>query len=216
MHRWIRVFYWGMLISFAGSLPLGTMNVAATQITSRDGTGAALIYAFGSMLIELIYVRAMVGAMEWVNKQVKIFKLFGWITILILFIMAIASFHAAANMSDIGSALPAISRFHFFYGMLLSAINPLHIPFWFGWSTVLMNKGILSANKSEYNFYIAGIGIGTIAGFTVFIYGSNYLVPYLKNQQHILNWVIGSVLLITALVQVYKLMYKSPELKYKI
>jgi len=38
----------------------------------------------------------------------------------------------------------------------------------------------------------------------------------LKNQQYILNRVIGFVLLITALIHLYKLMYKSPELKYKV
>jgi threonine/homoserine/homoserine lactone efflux protein len=215
MYRFARIFFWGMFISFAGSLPLGSMNVASIQISVRDGSNAALIYSFGSMVVELIYVRIIVEAMTWVYKKAKIFMLLGWITIFILLSMAIASFTAGAQMSGLGSALPAFSKNHFLYGALLSAINPLHFIFWFGWSTVLLNKGILVPGKSFYNFYVAGIGIGTIGGFLVFIYGGNYLVSAIRDKQYIMNWVIGFVLLITAFIQMYKTLNKSTFLKYR-
>jgi len=215
MYPFARIFFWGMLISFAGSLPLGTMNVASIQITVRDGSNAALLYAFGSMLVELFYVRIIVEAMTWVYQRTKIFRLLGWITIILLLVMASASFTAGAQMSGLGSALPNFSKNHFLYGALLSVVNPLHFIFWFGWSTVLLNKGILVPGKFYYNFYITGIGVGTMGGFIVFIYGGNYLVSLIKDRQYLLNWVIGAVLLITALVQLYKTINKSAPLKYR-
>jgi len=215
MYRFAKIFFWGMLISFAGSLPLGSMNVASIQITVRDGANAALIYSLGSMVVELIYVRIIVEAMAWVYKQAKVFRLLGWITIIILLSMSIASFTAATRMSGLGSALPEFSKNHFLYGALLSAINPLHFIFWFGWSTVLLNKGILVPGNANYNFYVAGIGIGTIGGFIVFIFGGNYLVSALKENQYIMNWIIGSVLLVTAIIQLYKILSKSVLFRYR-
>lgn len=215
MYRFARVFFWGMLISFAGSLPLGSMNVASIQIAVRDGSNAALIYSFGSMVVELIYVRIIIEAMIWVYKQAKVFKLLGWVTIVILLSMAVASFTAASQMSGLGSALPEFSNNHFLYGALLSAFNPLHFIFWFGWSTVLLNKGILIPGNANYNFYVAGIGVGTIAGFMVFIFGGNYLVSAIKDKQYIMNWVIGGVLLITAIIQLYKIIHKSTLVSYR-
>ena len=215
MYRFARIFFWGMFISFAGSLPLGSMNVASIQITVRDGSNAALIYSFGSMAVELIYVRIIVEAMGWVYKQSKVFRLLGWITIIILLSMAIASFTAASQMTGLGSALPEFSKNHFLYGALLSAVNPLHFIFWFGWSTVLLNKGILMPGNANYNFYVAGIAIGTLAGFMIFIFGGNYLVSAIKDKQYIMNWVIGAVLLVTAIIQLYKIMSKSALFRYR-
>ena len=55
-HRSISVLCWGMVISFLGSLPLGTINIVATQIAVSRGQGAALLYSSGSLLVELLYV----------------------------------------------------------------------------------------------------------------------------------------------------------------
>jgi hypothetical protein len=84
----------------------------------------------------------------------------------------------------------------------------LHIIFWFGWSTILIEKNILLTNKSNYNFYTTGIGLGTLAGFAIFIYGGNYITHQVLFNQTLINWIIGVVLLITAIVQVYKIRKK--------
>jgi threonine/homoserine/homoserine lactone efflux protein len=215
MSRLAGILMLGWGISFAGSLPLGTMNVAATQIAVRDGAWAGLIYSLGSVLIELIYVRTILDTMDWVFKRIRIFRLLGWITVLILLAMATGSFYAASTASDFGSSLPPISRNHFLYGALLSAINPLHFPFWFGWSSVLLNKGWLSNDTFQSYVYISGIGLGSISGFLVFIYGGNYLVASMKDKQYILNAVMGIILGITALIQLYKI-WQSSRFKYKI
>jgi len=204
MAKLVKIFFWGLLISFAGSLPLGTMNVASIQITVRDGVQAALIYSFGSMFVEIFYVRIIVEAMGWVFRRTKVFRILGWITIFILLCMAVGSFTAAIQMSGLGNALPPFSKNHFVYGVLLSALNPLHFVFWFGWSTVLLNKGILVADRLHYNLYVAGIGTGTICGFLVFIFGGNYVVAAMEDKQYLLNWIIGVVLVATAVIQIWK------------
>jgi hypothetical protein len=50
----------------------------------------------------------------------------------------------------------------FWLGLFMSALSPMQIPFWFGWSTVLLTKKILQPVQSHYNSYIAGIGVGTL------------------------------------------------------
>jgi membrane protein DedA with SNARE-associated domain len=81
-----------------------------------------------------------------------------------------------------------------------------------GWSTMLTGKGILQQGNYNYNWYVAGIGLGTMLGFAVFIYGGNYLVEQLNDNQNILNWAIGCILSVTVIIQVYK-MYRKPVLK---
>src|SRR5215471_5689869 len=171
MKQLSRVFLWGAIISFLGSLPLGVLNVTATQLAVENGVNTAFTFAAGAMIVELIYVFFTLRAMNWVSKRLRVFRLFEWITTILILILSINSLIAAINMQKISSIVPGEATHAFFSGMLLSSLNPLHIVFWFGWSTILTEKNILHTNKKNYNFYISGIGFGTIAGFAVFIYG---------------------------------------------
>lgn len=210
MRRLVKIFLWGMMISFLGSLPLGTMNVMATNISVKDGISAAMIYALGSMIVEILYVRGALVAMTWVHRQQRIFRLFEWLTLLLILALAIGSFVAAVKMSGLGSVVPENTSHPFWLGAFFSATNPLHIPFWFGWSTVLVNKNVLLPRARNYNWYVCGIGLGTMMGFSIFIYGGNYLVQEMNANQNLLNWAIGIILLITAFIQLYKMLNKKP------
>ncbi len=208
MNKLLKIFLTGLLISFLGSLPLGTMNVASIHIAVQDGVYAALIFSAGAVLIEMAYVRIALVAMDWILKQRRLFKLFEWLTVSLLFALAAGSFVAAIRMSGLGNALPLHIVHPFLLGILLSATNPMHISFWFGWSTILSNKHILLPQNINYNSYVTGIGIGSMLGFSVFIFGGNYLVNQLQANQNIVNWIIGTVLLITASIQLYKTINK--------
>lgn len=166
IQKFTRVAFAGLCISFLGALPLGTMNIAATHISIQQGTHAGLVYAFGSMLVEIIVVRIVLVAMDWLAKRHKIFRLLELVTTGLIVALAAASFIAAYKMKSFSGAIP-ISRSlsPFWTGVLLSAANPLHIPFWLGWSTVLLNKNILLPSAGYYNWYITGIGTGYDAGF---------------------------------------------------
>lgn len=213
MRQLFKVFTWGLIISFLGALPLGTGNVIAVNLSVKEGAQTSLQFAFGNMLAEVIIARLMLFSIEWIHQKQKVFRVFEWLTVLFVIVLSIGSFSAAVNMAEFGSVAPAATGSAFFLGVIISVTNPLHIPFWFGWSTVLMNKDILKPGNAHYNVYVAGIGIGTMFGFAVYIFGGNYLVLALKENQNILNWIIGVVLLITALLMLYKMMNKRAALQ---
>ena len=205
MQQLFRVSFWGMLVSFLGSLPLGTMNVTVTQISVRRGVIDGFAFAIGSMLIEVLIVRVALVSMKWLAKQHRLFRLLEYVTTSIILFLAIASFVAAYRMTGFVSSLPIQTIKPFWTGTFLSLTNPLHIPFWLGWSSVLMNKNILKPSPAQYNWYVVGIGFGTIFGFMVFIYAGNFLVLQIQQHQTLLNCIIGIVLLITAIIQVKKM-----------
>lgn len=205
----MKIFFTGMLVSFLGSLPLGTLNIAAMQISISSGITAAMFFAAGSLLVEIIYVRISLVAMDWIRKQERVLKALEWVTLLIVLALAAASFYAATHPTSqknfvLDSPLPK-----FLLGVVMSAVNPVQIPFWFGWSTVLFTKKILQPRKDHYNSYIAGIGIGTFIGNCVFIFGGILIANRISNNQHILNWIIGGIFSITALIQLWRILKKK-------
>ena len=205
MHPLLKIFFTGMLVSFLGSLPLGTLNIAAMQISVSDGIAAAMLFSAGSLLVEIIYVRISLVAMDWIRKQEKILKALEWVTLIIVLALAASSFYAALHPKIqknvvLDSPLPK-----FILGLVMSAVNPVQIPFWFGWSTVLFSKKILKPRPDQYNSYILGIGIGTFIGNCIFIFGGLLIASKINNNQHILNWVIGGIFALTAIIQAWKM-----------
>jgi len=170
--KFAKIFTTGLFISFLGTLPLGTLNVAAMQISVTDGIVPAMYFVLGAM----------------------------------------TTFIAASHPSGSGKNIMLSNNVHrFWLGIMMSAINPVQIPFWFGWSTVLFTKQVLLPRADHYNTYIAGIGIGTLIGNAIFIFGGRLIVDKLNANQNVLNWIIGGVFAVTAVVLFIKMMKRKKE-----
>ena len=207
MEKLLKIFLWGLMISFLGSLPLGTLNIAAMQIGIQESIKNAMYFSSGSLLVEMIYVRISLVGIDWVRKQDKLMKAMEWLTLAIIIALAAGSFIAAAKGGgDAKNVLLQNNMHRFLLGMFMCAINPVQIPFWFGWSTVLFTKKILQPRQDHYNIYIIGIGTGTLLGNAVFIFGGKWMVGRIANSQQYLNWVIGGIFAITAVIQLIKML----------
>ena len=209
MSKLFRIFVTGLFISFLGSLPLGTLNISAMQISISDGIRPALLFSLGSLLAEVIYVRVSLIAMDWVRTQQKLFQFLEWITLLIVVALAVSSFYAASHPKVHKNVILSSTLPRFYLGLIMSAINPVQIPFWFGWSTVLFTKKVLLPKSSHYNIYIGGIGLGTLLGNGVFIFGGKLIADKLDRNQNVISWVIGGIFAVTALIQIWKMSRKK-------
>ncbi len=210
MIKFFRIFLWGLLISFLGSLPLGTLNVAAMQIGIQETIQNAIWFSVGSLLVEMIYVRISLVGIDWVRKQQRLMRVMEWITLFIIIALAAGSFTAALTSGENNKNVILNFNLHRFYlGMFMCAINPVQIPFWFGWSTVLFTKKILHPTTFDYNSYIIGIGIGTLLGNCVFIFGGKWVIQRIANSQYYLNWIIGAIFSVTAFIQLVMILRKK-------
>lgn len=203
-----RIFTTGLMISFLGTLPLGTLNIAAMQISVSDGVRPAMNFVLGALLVEMLYVRLSLVAMNWVMKNKRLFNWLEWISIVVILALAVSSFVAATDPVVKKNVLLSGRLHNFWLGTIMSALNPVQIPFWFGWSTVLFSKNVLQHKNSHYNIYILGIGLGTFAANLIFIFGGRFVVEVLNTRQNILHLIIGSIFLITAFVLLWKKLKK--------
>ena len=180
------------------------------QIGIQESISHALMFSIGSLFIEMVYVRISLLAINWVRKQEKLMRIMEWITLAIIVALAVGSFIAALK-EDTGAKNVMLQNNmnRVLLGMFMCAINPVQIPFWFGWSTVLFTRKILQPVRIQYNIYIIGIGLGTLMGNCIFIFGGKWLVERIHNSEQYLNWVIGGIFTITALIQIYKMVKKT-------
>ncbi len=180
------------------------------QIGIQESIQNAIWFSMGSLLVEMVYVRISLVGIDWVRKQQRLMKAMEWITLAIIVALAVGSFVAAFKSGGGAKNVLLNNNLHrFFLGMLMCAINPVQIPFWFGWSTVLFTKKILEPRPLYYNIYIVGIGVGTLLGNCVFIFGGKWMVQRIANSEQYLNWVIGGIFTLTALIQLVMILQKK-------
>lgn len=206
MSRLFKIFFIGMLISALGTLPLGTLNIISMQISVAEGYLQAIYFALGVALVEIVYVRISLVGMDWVRKRKNLFKWLDWIAVIIVVALAVANFIAAGKPQAAHNSIINNHMNRFLFGLMLSAINPVQIPFWFGWSTVLFSKKVLESNKTHYNYYIPGIGLGTLTGLAIFIFGGLLFAKTLEKNSNIVSYIIGGVFTITAIIQIVKIL----------
>ncbi|UPK68459.1 LysE family transporter [Chitinophaga filiformis] len=204
MNRNTKLICWAFSISFAGSLPLGTLNLSVANYTLHHDLTGAIGFSAAAIAVEIIIVRLSLLAVSILAGIKRFYTLFKSLICLILIAMAINMFITSGGIS--GDAHPVISLHPVLAGLILSVVNPLHLPFWMGWTAVLRSKGILEQSSSAYNRLIAGIGAGTALAFTAYGTIGSYLISLIGRQQERLNLMMGIGFLLTALVQIFKML----------
>jgi len=218
MYSAAAVFMTGLLISFLGSLPLGSLNVSAMQVAITENIRNAIRFSLGVALVEVLYVRLSLKSIGWVIAHQQIFYILEWTTVFLFMIMAASSFRAATRKNTNAKNILLDNNMNrFWLGFTMSAINPVQVPFWFIWSTYLLSNKILSPSAWQFNIYTAGIGTGTLLGLALFIFAGRWLLQKLHTSHRVVNIIVGVVFIISAVVQLYRLVYKpfSQQLQSK-
>lgn len=201
----LRLGAYAFLISFTGTLPVGTLNVSVTNLVIGGDLKAAFLFGLGAILVEVGMVRI---ALVIVQRLEGMGRLLGWFRVLacmIILLLAFISLEAAWHMRKPGVVIPFTGHAPFVSGVVLSLLNPLHLPFWMGWTAVLRRKGMLSDTGNEYNVYVIAIGMGTSVAFVLYGVTGHLLILFLQMNQYLFNWLVGAVLLVTGLIQLWKL-----------
>ena len=201
-----------MFISFTGSLPVGTLNVSVTDLTINMGAGAALQFGLGAILVEVALVRIALVTVKRLAGLKHLFQFFRVFACMVVLLLAVLSLYAAWHMQKQGVVVPFAHYTPFFSGIFLSLINPLHLPYWMGWTAALRSKGVLTDRKEDLNVFVTAIGSGTAFAFLLYGVAGHLLITFLRMQENLFNWLVGLALLLAGMVQLWKLLADHPAL----
>jgi len=210
MFELAKIFFIGSLISFLGQLPLGNMNLTATQLSVQESFRNAWKYGLGIVLVEIIYLRLALTGMDWVVEHKILFAIMGWLTVFVFVGLGILAFVIARKQTSAKKGLLLNNKMdRFLLGVVVSGINPAQIPFWFLWSTQLLNSKVLIPTTIQFNIFTAGAGLGSLAGLAVYIHGGKWIITKLKASNRALNIFMGVVFILAGLFQLYNMLFKK-------
>ncbi len=201
------VWFAGMGISFLGQLPLGNMNLTATQLSVQENFRNAWKFGVGIVLIEIVYLRLALTGMDWVVKNQPLFQLLGWITVVVFIALGLIAFLQARKQQATQKGLLINNNLdRFLLGLLASAMNPVQIPFWFLWSTQMLDADILQPFDTQFNLFTVGAGIGSLLGLAVYIHGGKWIIEKINASNKSLNVFMGIVFVLAGLYQLYNML----------
>ena len=216
MKNYLKVCGAGLLISWLGALPLGTLNITAFDIAASQGVENAFLFALAAIFVELMYVRLTL----WGSSKIVINE--KWLTYilplgaLLLAYLALTSFREAANPMPSGEFENfSILRSPVLLGLSLSALNPLQIPFWLAWSKTLQTKKLLKDTPGSRTFFILGIGLGTFLALGIFIFFGHSFVKDFQGYSLWVNTILGIIYMGFSFYLLFLFFRKRLKLKFQ-
>ncbi len=168
MLEFARHFVAGFIVTFIGIAPPGIISLTGLKVAVERGKKAGILFAAGVMLPDIVQAHIAILGAEYILSNPFVLNWLKRIGILILLIMAYTSFKQARK----GIKNSPVTKFNirnpFYYGVFISAVNPMAIPFYFVYSSLLKYSGIIRFNQPYASIYIAGAVLGAFTLLTVY------------------------------------------------
>ncbi len=189
----IQVFLLGFILSFIGSIPPGTLNLAVLQLGMEYKIKAALRFALAVAIIEYPYAWIAVVFEDWVTASPIIVDNFQLITAIVMLAIGAFSVWSARKPSEFSVRF---NESGFRRGLVLSILNPMAIPFWIAYTAFLKSQGWIDLSSQWFvHSYVLGTSVGVMALLTLFAFLAKRLAPYVKDNR-IVKLVPGITLLL--------------------
>lgn len=162
--------FFGFLVSFLGSLPLGYLNIVGVAILGHSKWQSLMLYLLGVILVEVVvvygtifFVNQLVTNKKWM-KNIDFFAIFFLLGLAVVFRLS-----SNDSVASVDFLKEYVAYSSFFIGLVLCALNFLQIPFWVGWNLYLVNANRIVLTRQLQHFYLLGIIIGTFLGMLLAI-----------------------------------------------
>jgi threonine/homoserine/homoserine lactone efflux protein len=193
-------FILGLLVSFLGSIPLGTVNLAVIQTTININFRAGFYFALGATLIELIYSAIAIKFIALLLNNTNLDIVIQIISVPAFLVLGIIYFRKEEAVKFAEEKKTK----SFYNGIFVGLINPLQIPFWIAYGSLLLSKNWIRNDDILLDVFIMGICTGTLLVLTLIAFVSKSILSRIDIQAQMVNKIIGAILIILSLYQLFR------------
>ena len=190
---YVQVFFVGLVFSFLGSIPPGTLNLCVLQLGLEKKIGAALRFALAVSIIEYPYTWIGVQFEYWITRSPGVVANLKLITAIVMIVLGAFNIWSARKPTEFSIRFNASG---FRRGIVLSILNPMAIPFWIGVTAYLKAQHWVELSTTGLlHMYVLGTSIGAMLLLTLFTFLASRLAQHITNNK-IVKLVPGITLLL--------------------
>lgn len=198
----------GFCIAFLAVILPGLINMTAAKISLQEGKNEAVSFAAGAAVVVFIQTFIAVLFARFISQHKEIVATLQEIGIFIFAGLSVYFFWIAKKPKKIKAETKIKGKSNrFFFGMLLSMLNLLPIPFYVFASMGLSAAGYFSFDKIPVATFVAGVVLGSFSVFYLYIAAFKKIEKKTEFLMRNINIVIGSVTTFMAIVTLIKLLY---------
>jgi threonine/homoserine/homoserine lactone efflux protein len=198
----------GFCISFLAVILPGLINMTAAKISLQESKNEAISFAAGAATIVFFQTFIAVLFARFISNHDEIVATLQEIGIFIFTGLSIYFFWIAKKPKKLKADRIVKGKSNrFFFGMLLSMLNLLPIPFYVFASMGLAAAGYFSFDKIPVSSFVIGVVLGSFSVFYLYIVAFKKVEKKTEFLMQNINIVIGSVTTFMAVVTLIKLLY---------
>lgn len=194
----------GIVLSAAGVLLPGLINMTAAKLSLKEGRHRAVIFALGASVVVFFQTYIAVSFAKFLYSKPEIIYILEEVgvvifTVLTLFFLFIARRKKEKKDKDI--VKPGSRWGNFLLGALLSALNFFPIPYYVFISVSFSSYGYFAFERLFIFLFVLGVVAGSFSVFYLYIVFFKKLEHrtefFMKNVNYLLGGVTGLVSIIT-------------------
>ena len=198
-------FLVGYLASFVGLIPPGLLNMTAAKIGVKQGRKPALIFSIGVIVVVCIQTGLGLAFARYIEQHPEIVDILQKVTLGIFLALTFYFFALAKDTRrEIPKGVKRSKTNRFLYGILLSALNMLPIPYWVYVSISLSALGWFFFNPQVLGWAVFGSAMGTFSMLLIYIYFFRRKLP-IGNFGFNLNYLLGAITGLISLITVIRI-----------
>ncbi|TBX70655.1 lysine transporter LysE [Flavobacterium silvisoli] len=199
----------GFCIAFVAVILPGLINMTAAKISLQEGRNEALSFAAGASVVVFFQTFIAVLFARFISNHQEIVTTLQEIGIFVFSLLSIYFFWIAKKPKKPKTNLKIKGKSNrFFFGMLLSTLNLLPIPFYVFASMGLSAAGYFSFDKIPVSSFVTGVVLGSFVVFYIYIVAFKKIEKKTEFMMQNINTIIGSVTTFMAVVTLLKLLYE--------
>ena len=195
----------GLILSFIGSLPFGLINITTSKISIEKGVRAALWFALGASIIELVQAFISISFAGLLIKGSSLSNAFEWFSFILFLMLGIyyLFFNKTKTAKDHSKGLKKGRLI--LSGISISALNFMVFPYWIFYFTYLKKQAILSFEYPMQLVFALGVGSGTFLLLWLYAVLGKKLMQRFSLVDRYINKVIGIIFISLAVLTFFQI-----------
>jgi threonine/homoserine/homoserine lactone efflux protein len=198
----------GFCISFLAVILPGLINMTAAKISLEEGKTQAMSFTIGASVVVFFQTYLAVLFARFISTHTEIISMLQEIGILIFTGLSVYFFWIAKKPKTKKKDIKIKGKSNrFFFGVLMSMLNFLPIPFYVFASMSISSSGYFKFERYEILNFVLGVVLGSFTVFYIYLVSFKSIENKTKFLIKNINTIIGSVTLLMALFTLFKLLY---------
>lgn len=194
-------------LSALGALPVGLINLSLANWTIKKGRRAGFVASAGAILVEFVYTFIAVYFIDILVSNAAIEMWIQIFSIVLFSLLSLYYYRSSLKQESIETEVKSGSKHSFWYGVGVTSINLLILPYWVFLTIWLKSNGYIIEDLREVIWIALGSALGAGAVFFIYVQLGNYIVRRIAHVNTYTNRALALLFGILAIVQLVRVIF---------